>query len=106
MAEKKPIIRLMFVNMKEAFNDLSEEEQMAFMVKDRKNLDELGCTFEMVNLTESNEEWQYIGIEEWPSMEAIEKRDKFEREELEIHRYVEYKTIVGTRESSEDYGKE
>jgi hypothetical protein len=39
-------------------------------------------------------------------MEAVEKRAKFEKEELEIHRYVEYKTIVGTRESSDDYGKE
>jgi hypothetical protein len=92
--------------MKEAFNDLPDEEKMAFMSKDRKNLDELGCKFEMINLSGSNEEWQYIGIEEWPSMEAIEKRDKFEKEELEIHRYVEYKTIVGTRESSDDYGKE
>ena len=106
MAEKKPIIRLMFVNMKEAFNELSEEEQMAFMVKDRKNLEELGCTFEMVNLTESNEDWQFIGIEEWPSMEAIEKRAKFELEELELPKYVESKTILGTRESSENYGKE
>ena len=106
MAENRPIIRLMFCKIKETFNDLSEEEQMAFMVKDRKNLDELGCKFEMINLTSSNEEWQYIGIEEWPSMEAIEKRAKFEQKELEIHKFVEYKTIVGTRESSEDYGKE
>ncbi len=106
MAENKPIIRLMFVNMKEAFNDLYDEEKMAFMVKDRKNLDELGCTFETINCSGSNEEWQFIGIEEWPSMEAIEKRAKFEKEELDIQRYVEYKTIVGTRESSDDYGKE
>ena len=106
MAEIKPITRLMFVNMKEAFNDLSEEEKMAFMRKDRKNLDELGCIFETINCSGSNEEWQFIGIEEWPSMEAIEKRAKFEKEELDIQRYVEYKTIVGTRESSDDYGKE
>ena len=106
MAEKKPITRLMFCKIKEAFNELSDEEKMAFMVKDRKNLEELGCKFETINCTGSNQEWQFIGIEEWPSMEAIEKRDKFEREELEIHKYVEYKTIVGTRESSDDYGKE
>ena len=106
MAENRPIIRLMFVNMREAFNELTNEEQMAFMRKDRQNLDELGCTFETINGRGSNDEWQFIGIEEWPSMEAIEKRAKFEKEELEIHRYVEYKTIVGTRESSDDYGKE
>jgi hypothetical protein len=39
-------------------------------------------------------------------MEAIEKRTKFEKEELDIQLYIEYKTIVGTRESSDDYGKE
>ena len=106
MAENRPIIRLMFVNMKEAFNDLSDEEKMAFMVKDRKNLDELGCKFETINCSGSNEEWQFIGIEEWPSMEAIEKRAKFEYEELEKYKYVESKTYLGTRESFAEYGKE
>ena len=106
MVEEKPIIRLFFVKIKEAFNDLSDEEKMAFMSKDRKNLDELGCKFETINCSGSNEEWQFIGIEEWPSMEAIEKRAKFEQEELELPKYVESKTILGTRESSEDYGKE
>ena len=37
MTEKKPIIRLMFAKVKEAFYQLSEKEQMEFMVKDRKN---------------------------------------------------------------------
>jgi hypothetical protein len=106
MTENKPIIRLMFVNIKETFSDLSDEEKMEFMRKDRKNLDELGCKFETINCSGSNEEWQFIGIEEWPSMEAIEKRTKFEKEELELPKYVESKTIVGTRESSDDYGKE
>ena len=34
MAEIKPIIRLFFAKMKEAFIDLPEEEKMAFMRKD------------------------------------------------------------------------
>lgn len=106
MDENKPIIRLMFANIKETFNDLSDKEKMEFMRKDRKNLDELGCKFETINCSGSNEEWQFIGIEEWPSMEAIEKRTKFEQEELELSKYIESKTIVGTRESSDDYGEE
>ncbi len=48
MAEKKPIIRLMFAKIKEAFYSLSDEEKMEFMVKDRKNLDELGCKVMMM----------------------------------------------------------
>ena len=106
MAENKPIIRLFFAKLKEAFNDLSDEEKMEFMRKDRKNLDELGCKFETIDCSWSNEEWQFIGIEEWPNIEAIEKRAQFEKDELELSRYVESKTMLGTRESSVEYGKE
>jgi len=31
----------------------------------------------MLDCSWSNEEWQSIGIEEWPSMEAIQKIEKF-----------------------------
>jgi uncharacterized ferredoxin-like protein len=107
MTEKKPIIRLLFAKIKEAFYKLSEEEKMEFMVKDRKNLDELGCkVLMMINCSWSNEEWSAIGIEEWPSLEALEKRAKFENEELEKYRYIESKTYLGTRESFAEYGKE
>ena len=40
------------------------------------------------------------------SLEALEKRAKFENEVLQKFRYIESKTYVGTRESSADYGKE
>jgi len=39
MDENKPIIRFYFAKMKKALMDLTEEEKMAFMRKDRKNLD-------------------------------------------------------------------
>ena len=42
MADDKPVIRLYFAKMKDAFGDMSEEERMAFMRKDRENLDRLG----------------------------------------------------------------
>lgn len=107
MTEKKPIIRLYFAKIKEAFYKLSEEEKKEFMLKDRKNLDELGCkVMMMIDCRWSNEEWNYIGVEEWPSLEALEKRAKFEYEELEAYRYVESKTYLGTRESFAEYGKE
>jgi hypothetical protein len=107
MAEKKPIIRLMFARIKEAFYRLSEEEQKEFMLKDRKNWEELGCKLlMMIDCRWSNEEWNYIGVEEWPTIEALEKRARFEYEELEKYRYVESKTYLGTRESFAEYGKE
>ncbi len=107
MTENKPIIRLFFAKMKDAFIDLPEEEKMAFMRKDRENLDELGMkAVSMVDCHWSNEEWDYIGVEQWPSMEAIEIRERFEKEELEIFKYVDSKTYLGTPESFDEYGKE
>lgn len=106
MAEHKPIIRLFFAKMKDAFRDLSEEEKMAFMRKDRENLDQLGMkAVTMINCSWSNNEWDYIGVEEWPSMEAIKMREKFENEDLKVAKYVESKTYLGTPESFTEYGR-
>ena len=57
MSENKPIIRFYFAKMKEAFGELSDEEKMAFMRKDRENLDALGMkAISMVNCGWSNDE--------------------------------------------------
>lgn len=107
MSESKPILRLFFAKMKPAFLNLPDEEKMAFMRKDRDNLDALGMkAVTMINCSWSNDEWDYIGVEQWPSMEAIEKREKFENEELEISKYVKSKTYIGTPESFTEYGKQ
>ena len=106
MAESKPVIRLYFAKMNAAFSNLSDEEKMAFMRKDRENLDNLGMkAITMIDCSWSNEEWDYIGVEQWPSIDAIEKREIFENEELEVFKYVESKTLLGTPESFADYGK-
>lgn len=107
MTDDKPIIRLFFAKMKDTFLSLSEEDKMAFMSKDRRNLDELGMTaVTMIECSWSNEEWDYIGVEHWPSLEAIKKREQFENEQLEISKYVESKTYLGTPQSFTEYGKE
>lgn len=107
MTDDKPIIRLFFAKMKDTFLSLSEEDKMAFMSKDRRNLDELGMTaVTMIECSWSNEEWDYIGVEQWPSLEAIKKREQFENEQLEISKYVESKTYLGTPQSFTEYGKE
>ena len=106
MSESKPIIRFYFAKMKKAFEELPDEEKIDFMRKDRENLDELGMrAISMVNCSWSNDEWDYVGVEQWPSMEAIEKREEFENNELGVPKYVEFKTILGTAESFDDYGK-
>ena len=106
MTENKPVIRLYFAKMKAAFESLSDEEKTAFMQKDRNNLDELGMkAVAMIDCSWSSDEWDYVGVEEWPSLEAIRSRERFENEELEVSRYVESKTLLGTPESFADYGK-
>ena len=106
MAEDKTIIRLYFAKMKESFHSLPEEEKMAFMQKDRENLDKLGMkAISMIDCSWSNDKWDYVGVEEWPSLEAIESREQFENEELEVFKYVESNTLLGTPESFADYGK-
>lgn len=107
MTETKSVIRIFFAKMKNTFMELPEEEKIAFMRKDRQNLDELGMeAVSMVDCHWSNDEWDYIGVEQWPSMEAIKKRETFEREELEISRYVDSKTYLGTPESFVEYGRD
>jgi hypothetical protein len=106
MDENKPVVRLFFAKMKKAFLDLPDDEKLTFMRKDRENLDNLGMkAVSMIDCSWSNEEWDYIGVEEWPSLEAIKKRELFENEELEVFKYVESKTYLGTPESFDDYGK-
>ena len=106
MTKNKTIIRLYFAKMKKAFSDLSNEEKTAFMQKDRENLDRLGMkAITMIDCSWSNDEWDYVGVEEWPSLEAIQNRERFENEELEVFKYVVSKTLLGTPESFSDYGK-
>jgi len=105
MPENKPIIRLYFAKMKEAFGKLSDEEKMAFMRRDRENLDKLGMkAVAMIDCSWSNDEWDYVGVEQWPSMAAIQDREKFENEELNVFKYVVSKTLLGTPQSFSDYG--
>jgi hypothetical protein len=97
MTEKKRIIRIMFVKLKEAYFKLSEAEQQEFMRKDREKMEELGYKLHlMLDCSWSSDEWQFIGIEEWPSMESIEEISKFHEEELKVSKYGEYKTYLGT----------
>ncbi len=106
MTELQPIVRLFFAKMKDAFLALPEEEKAQFMRKDRENLDALGMhAISMIDCRWSNDEWDYIGVEQWPSMAAIKQREIFETEILEVCKYVEYKIYLGTPQSFEEYGK-
>jgi hypothetical protein len=106
MTECTPVVRVFFAKMKQEFFDLPGDERAEFMRKDRSNLDALGMkAISMINCREFTGEWDYIGVEEWPSIEAVRERERFESDELEISRFVEYRTYQGLPESFDDYGK-
>jgi len=106
MKDDTPIVRLFLTKMKPEFFKLSEAERATFMAKDRANLDDLGMkAISMIDCSGIDDQWDYIGVESWPSMEAIKKREKYENEVLEISKYVEYETHLGIAQSFEDYGK-
>ena len=106
MKNEAPIVRLFFAKMKPDFFQLSEQERRQFMARDRANLDALGMkAISMIDCSDSDCEWDYIGIESWPSMKAVEERERFEKEELHISKYVEYKVHMGVERSFEGYGK-
>ncbi|MBO1924062.1 hypothetical protein [Thiomicrorhabdus sp. 6S3-12] len=106
MNNATPIIRLFFAKMKPEFFQLSEDEQKQFMARDRANLDALGMkAVSMIDCTAHDPQWDYIGVESWPSLQAVEEREKFENEELQISRYVDYKVHLGVEQSFDDYGQ-
>jgi hypothetical protein len=106
MTKNEPVIRLFFAKMKAAFLELPDEQKAAFMRKDRENLDYLGMQpVMMVDCRSTSSEWDYIGIEQWPTMAAIRERERFERDELKVSKYVESKTYLGTAQSFAEYGK-
>lgn len=107
MSHENKIIRLFFTKIKKEFFELSDAEQSDFMVKDRANLDSLGMkAVSMVKCGDLDSEWDYIGVESWPSMDAIREREEFENNVLQISKYVTYKTHLGIDQSFDDYGKE
>ena len=106
MKDDTQIVRLFFAKIKPEFFALSEAERNEFMAKDRANLDELGMkAISMVQCGEMDDEWDYIGVEGWPSMDVIKKREEFENQVLQISKYVTYKIHLGIAESFDDYGK-
>lgn len=106
MKNEAPIVRLFLARMKPAFFQLSQEERRQFMARDRANLDALGMkAICMIDCTTSSSEWDSIGVESWPSAKALEERERFESDELQISQYVEYEVEVGVEQAFEEYGR-
>lgn len=99
--EKKPVIKIWFAKIKEAYFRLSEEERNSIESKRVKKFEELGGKL-LVGGTPywSNEEWAVFGVEEFPDVEAVQEYAEF-MIGLGWLRYFESKTYLATRATAE-----
>ena len=84
----------------EAWYRLSRDEQDKILAKVKESTDQVGGKYTlMCDCAWSGEEWQFWGVAEYSSVEAIQKHTAVLME-LDWHRYVEVESMLGT-ESTE-----
>jgi len=98
--ESKPIIKVWFNKPREAWYQLSEEEQKDWIQREqqitKKLSDKYGTKIiKTCKCRWSNEEWQQFGMEEYPSLEALQVYND-ELSKLGMYRYFNAKVILGT----------
>jgi hypothetical protein len=91
-----PIFKFWMCRVTEAWYQLSEEEQNAHLAKINESLEAAGGKRIVACQTAwSSEQWQYVGVEEFPDIEAVQKHTA-DLEELGHFRYLESASILGT----------
>ena len=94
MAQK--VYKLFMGKAKEAWYQLSQEEQDALLAKNAENLKKLGAKTDVVcNSTWSSEQWQFFGVEVFPNIEASQKHTAY-LNQLDWLRYTESITMLGS----------
>ena len=91
-----PIYKMFHAQPKEAWFQLSKEEQDALFAKLNDARQSVGGkTILFCDSSWNSEKWLYWGVEEFPSMEAVQE---FARCLMELNwlRYIESETLLGT----------
>jgi len=89
-----PVFKFWRMKLKGAYFQLSEEEQNAHMAKLQEALEKVGGkTIVMATPAWSNEEWMLCGVEEFPSVEAVQKHTHL-LFDIEHHRYSEGESML------------
>ena len=91
-----PIYKMFRAGIKEAWYQLSKEEQDAMFARieeARKSVG--GKTILFCNSGWNSEHWLYWGVEEFPSMEAVQEFAKC-LDDLNWFRYIESDIMLGT----------
>ena len=92
----KPIYKFHLMRPREAWYQLSQEEQEDLMAKGQEALEKAGGKRILVcDSSWSSERWMGCGVEEFPDIEAVQKLAELQYE-LNWLRYIEAETILGT----------
>jgi hypothetical protein len=95
------VINLFMGRMKESWYELPEEEQSQMMEKVGASLDEVGAKrIVIANCEWSRSDYQFFGVQEYPSIEALRKHMEAQRA-MGFSSYVESTRVVGTSWESE-----
>jgi hypothetical protein len=95
MAE--PIYKVFMARFSEAWYQLSEEEQNSFKAKMGEALEKAGGkSLMMCGTNWSSDQWSFAGMEEFPSIEAVQNY-MAAADELNLFRYVEATSVLGTK---------
>jgi hypothetical protein len=96
-----PIYKMFYLRMKEAWFQLSKEEQDAIFVKMDEAMKSVGGTsMLMCESAWNSEKWWYWGVEEFPNIEAVQEYARC-LGELDWFRYCESETLLGTKMQAE-----
>jgi len=81
---------------KEAWYKLTKEEQDRFFERVKETLTQVGATsVVMCNSGWASDKWEDFGIEEYPNIEAVQKRTELFNA-FDLFRYVESEILLGT----------
>jgi hypothetical protein len=91
-----PIYKMFRIRTKDAWYQLSEAEQNAFFEKLDEAMEKVGGkTILTCNSRWHSEEWSLWGVEEFPSLEAVQDLARL-LGEMKWFRYCESESILGT----------
>jgi hypothetical protein len=92
----KPIYKSFLIRPRDAWYQLSQEQQDGLFAKLGEALEKVGGKAVLYcDSRWSSERWQWFGVEEFPDIEAVQKLSKI-HDELNWPRYIDSFSVLGT----------
>ena len=96
-----PVYKMFYLRMKEPWYQLSKEQQDAIFAQMEEAFKKVGGkNMVMCDSSWSSEKWHFWGVEEYPSMEAVQEYTRC-LNDLNWFRYVDSEILLGTKMQSE-----